>query len=319
MPVKTAVKALVTILLFGVLLRSVDISQLKIDVHDITYAPLLLAFAMLILQLVIFRALRWNVILARLDHPLRFSKACVLNTISQFFNQVLPSTVGGDGVRIFMLHQEQRPLRVAVHSVLIDRLMGMTALLVLCVMTLPFSLGYLTETKTVTVLLALSALLTLVSLFLPTLLHLSRMKAPPRLGEQLRAFEASIKRLWTQGRAFVTLLALSVLGHLLLSTSMWLIGFGFGLHIALLPTLLLLPAVFLMTTIPISLGGWGIREGAMILLLGLIGVAPAQALMMSVLYGLSELAICSFGGIIWLLQRQGAPLSGAPSLLQSQH
>jgi len=55
--------------------------------------------------------------------------------------------------------------------------------------------------------------------------------------------------------------------------------------------------------IPISIAGWGVREGGMIVGLGYLGVVPEEALVLSILYGFSTLLIALPGGIGWLIHR----------------
>ena len=64
-----------------------------------------------------------------------------------------------------------------------------------------------------------------------------------------------------------------------------------------------MPLVVLIMTIPISIGGWGVRETAMVALFGLIGVSNEGALVLSVLIGLVGMVSALPGGLIWLLSR----------------
>ena len=70
---------------------------------------------------------------------------------------------------------------------------------------------------------------------------------------------------------------------------------------------LLVPPVVLITMLPISIAGWGVREGAMILALGQIGVAPVDALSLSVLFGLTGLAAALPGAALWMTSGARAP------------
>ena len=67
---------------------------------------------------------------------------------------------------------------------------------------------------------------------------------------------------------------------------------------------MLIPPILLILTLPISIGGWGIREGAMIWAFALVGVTNEEALVLSVLFGFATLAITLPGGLIWLLTRE---------------
>src|SRR3546814_14594568 len=65
----------------------------------------------------------------------------------------------------------------------------------------------------------------------------------------------------------------------------------------------LMPAVVLITFFPLSLAGWGVREGAAVLLLGVAGLAADAALAVSVLFGLGMLAAGLPGCFLWLRSR----------------
>ena len=76
-------------------------------------------------------AWRWGRILTAIDRPIGVRELWAPTIIAIFFNQVLPSTFGGDGLRVWLLTRMERPLGLAVRSVLVDRILGMLALMVL--------------------------------------------------------------------------------------------------------------------------------------------------------------------------------------------
>jgi len=55
--------------------------------------------------------------------------------------------------------------------------------------------------------------------------------------------------------------------------------------------------------VPISIAGWGVREGIMVVGFGYLGVASEASLALSILYGLSILVVALPGGIIWMFKR----------------
>jgi hypothetical protein len=57
----------------------------------------------------------------------------------------------------------------------------------------------------------------------------------------------------------------------------------------------------LATTLPISIAGWGVREGAMVAAFGLIGVSQEGAVVLSLLAGILAVVACLPGGLIWLM------------------
>jgi glycosyltransferase 2 family protein len=78
-----------------------------------------------------------------------------------------------------------------------------------------------------------------------------------------------------------------------------------ALHVPLsaMNATILVPVIMLATMLPLSIAGWGMREGAAILLLGQVGINAPDAVLLSVLFGLIALATACFGGLLWLLSR----------------
>jgi hypothetical protein len=73
---------------------------------------------------------------------------------------------------------------------------------------------------------------------------------------------------------------------------------------------LVVPAIMLVSMIPISFAGWGVREGAMIFGLGLVGVDTPDALAISVAFGLLQIVIAVPGGVLWLTRNSAARTAG---------
>jgi uncharacterized membrane protein YbhN (UPF0104 family) len=69
----------------------------------------------------------------------------------------------------------------------------------------------------------------------------------------------------------------------------------------------MVPLAGLIMVIPISIAGWGVREGVMVVGFGYLGVAPEAALALSILYGLLMLVVALPGGIVWALKRSHTP------------
>ncbi|HEC14310.1 MAG TPA: UPF0104 family protein, partial [Rhodospirillales bacterium] len=81
------------------------------------------------------------------------------------------------------------------------------------------------------------------------------------------------------------------------------LALGLGLDVTFVDCLVLFPPVLLVTTLPISIAGWGVREGAMVAAFGLVGVPAEGALVLSILFGLLSIAISLPGGVIWLMSQ----------------
>jgi uncharacterized membrane protein YbhN (UPF0104 family) len=87
----------------------------------------------------------------------------------------------------------------------------------------------------------------------------------------------------------------------MVSTAAWILARGIGVDVGIEVFILLLPLVLLLSLLPISIAGWGVREGTMIACLSLVGVDAASAFAVSALLGLTYVLSGLPGGLVWLL------------------
>ena len=99
----------------------------------------------------------------------------------------------------------------------------------------------------------------------------------------------------------VAIVALSGAVQVLLVTTVYFCARGMSIPLGLGTALLLVPAIMLVSVIPISVAGWGVREGAMVVGLSLVGIGAPQALAISVAFGLLNIVVGLPGGSLWLL------------------
>src|SRR5690606_15218003 len=91
----------------------------------------------------------------------------------------------------------------------------------------------------------------------------------------------------------------SVSGNIMTITAVHLIMLAMGLEIGILPMLIVFPLVTLVSMIPISIGGIGLREGAFVFFLSGYSVASIDAVAVSVLYYSTIVFLGIIGGIIF--------------------
>ena len=104
-------------------------------------------------------------------------------------------------------------------------------------------------------------------------------------------------------RHFVPNLAIALFSQIALSGAAWLLAWGPNIAISPSQALLIFPTVFLISMIPVSIGGWGVREAAMVIGLSMVGVEAEQALALSIIFGISMVLSGIPGGFLWLLHR----------------
>ena len=111
----------------------------------------------------------------------------------------------------------------------------------------------------------------------------------------------SAKKLFLSPANAARSIILGITGNIILSLIVFLLSQSLFLDLSFLDCLVLIPPVILLSTIPISIAGWGVREAAMITLLALVGVAEADAFVLSVLFGLLTFGLSLPGGIVWII------------------
>ena len=134
----SAIKILVSAALLYLALRKANFSDLasRIDVASLGWLGL--AIAATFLQIFV-GVLRWCAISAECGAPLTTRTAMRYNLIGTFFNQTLPSSIGGDAVRLWLVARGGAGWRAATYSIFVDRAIGLIALAVVIVASLPWS------------------------------------------------------------------------------------------------------------------------------------------------------------------------------------
>ena len=140
----STLKIVVSAALLYFSLRKVDLAELvaRIDVSSLGWIGV--AIAVTFLQIFV-GVLRWREISAECGAPLPTRQAMRFNVIGTFFNQTLPSSIGGDAVRLWLVARSGHGWRAATYSIFVDRAIGLIALAVVIVASLPWSYRLITD------------------------------------------------------------------------------------------------------------------------------------------------------------------------------
>ena len=118
-------------------------------------------------------------------------------------------------------------------------------------------------------------------------------------------FGRAVRGLLSRPVTAIPIIGVSVVVHLLAGATMWLIAGSLGLPVGLVDCLVLMPPIVLVAGMPLSIAGWGLREGAMVAVFALVGVPMDGALLMSVLLGLLLLLVSLPGGLVLAFSESG--------------
>jgi hypothetical protein len=293
---KLLFRILVTGVIFALIFRSIDLNVAWATLKQLDPALLCLA---LLMQFASTNAaiLRWHLLMQNLRMPQPFGFYWRSYFKGMFFNQALPTSIGGDALRVVDVYKRGFRKRDALHGVLLDRGIGLAALLLLNVVANAFDPTlFPRQIYHLINLVALAGLVGFCALLLPC--HLSWFHGTNAWLSLIRNLSRSLNQAFCRQR--VPLATLSILTHLFTMFCICATGRAVGLDYSLLTYFIVVPPALLFTLIPVSLAGWGVREGAMVALFSLIGGDTAAILTVSILYGLM-LALISIPGLIVFL------------------
>jgi uncharacterized membrane protein YbhN (UPF0104 family) len=260
---------------------------------------LLLALAIALLQNVLI-ALRWHQVIRICGAAVASMKAVRFNLIGSFFSQVLPATVGGDAARIVLLARQGAGWWKATCSVLLDRFVGLLVLALLVTAALPWSFQLIGNPVGRLGLLVIGLGSIAGSVFFLALAYVPMLRQW-KWTRKLADLSSLASQCLFAGRASIFIMASSALSHVMLAAITWCAGKSVSAHLEFGQAFLLSLPVNLISTAPISIAGWGVRESVMVLAFSYAGLSEGDAFIVSILVGLVTLATGLLGGIVWLL------------------
>ena len=302
----STLKILVSAALLYFSLRKVDLAALlaRIDVSSLGWIGL--AIAVTFLQIFV-GVLRWREISAECGAPLPTRQAMRFNVIGTFFNQTLPSSIGGDAVRLWLVARNGAGWRAATYSIFVDRAIGLIALAVIIVASLPWSYRLITDPhgRSALLLVDFAALAGGLGFLL-----LGRLKWPWLKHwwgtHHIHACSVIANRVLF-GRAHGPKVAvLSLLVHVLAVDIAWCVVQSIAAPVMFGQIFQLVPPVMLITMLPISIAGWGVREATMGLAFGYAGLMANEGVNISLLYGAVSFIVGLVGGLVWILSAEKA-------------
>ena len=303
-----SLKFLVSGLLIWFLARGIDSGDAWARLREIDTRMLAGAAGVLVVQICV-GGMRWRAVLNAIGVKFGILNAIRLFYIGVFFNKALPSSVGGDPVRMYKAYRLGLDLRSAVNGVLLERVITVVALVVLADITLPWFLPRV-DAATAALLMPAVGLVTVGCVTgLVFLMALDRLPAALRRWRVVRGLGhlcVDARKVFLSTRHLPRALFWGLLTHINMSLVVLILAMGLGLDVIWLDCLTLVPLVLLIMTVPISIGGWGVRETAMVALFGLVDVPAEGALVLSVVFGLVGIVVSIPGGIVWLLSRERA-------------
>jgi len=300
------IRVLVSLALLYLALRGINFSAVQSRLSQINLGWIAIAILVTIFQ-IFLGALRWRVISGLCQAPLTDLQAFRYNMIGAFFNQTLPSSIGGDAVRLWLVSRTGAGWRSATYSILTDRAVGLIALAVIIVASLPWSYGMIDDAsgRLALVFVDFAALAGGLGFLLLGYLPWPWLDSwwPTK---HVRACSVIANRVIFNRRSGPKIAVLSLSIHVLAVVIAWCAVRAITAPADFEQIFLLTPPIMLITMMPISIAGWGVREATMMVAFGYAGLARADGTVVSILFGTVYFIVGAIGGIVWVLSAEKA-------------
>lgn len=301
-------KIALTVVAFWFALRGVEINDLLNTIQQQKIENLLFALSCVFFQ-VVLGGLRWKYILASLSQlgrqVMSTYDAVRLYYISVFFSSCLPGTVGGDVVRVWLAKSDKVPLSLSVNSIILDRLIALAALVVVVAAMLPMLAELMGFNFWLVYLVAVAGFVLTVWLLRGVERFFEPYKHIKIIHFGLYFIGCLRQMVRSSGMGF-NALVFAIIAHIFSCASTYVIAQGIGVNLSFVHAMMFVPLTMLATTLPISIGGWGVREATMVWLLGFAGIAGGDAVAISLQTGLVSMIMSLPGSLLWLLHKRNS-------------
>ena len=301
----TIIKIAVSAVLLTILILSTDIQEISNALSNfklIWIIPVLLTITLS----VIVSALKWGILLRAQGVSVSVFRLFCYYTCGLFFNNFLPSSIGGDGARAILAGQESGSVSGAAASVVMERIIATVTLSLLGLF------GAIYSQSRVTIVIVLMSVLFVIGV----LLALIQMTG--WIPKRLRNKESKVASIWKSfaensaimrkhPRNIAICFLESLVFQFIVALVVGSVMKGLGLpDLPIADLCMVVSASSVLAMVPIGLNGYGLREGSYAFLLAPYGFSTAQALTISVLYALFVTLFSLVGGPIWLMMRPDA-------------
>ena len=234
-----------------------------------------------------------------------------INFIGLFFSIFLPGRTSGDVVRGYYIEKSIKNLSQTISILLIWRLIGIfTMVFISCIMSFisytiikDKSIIYYPVSIFILLLIFIFIILN-PKLFLPSQLSLAILKFRKNiLGKSFSSIHSDLIHIKNKHKLIPYNIILSIISNFLMLFTWYFISQSIGANISIKYIIIFIPLVSILQTIPISLNGMGVREGATVFLFSKIGIINEISFFIALLYSTISIMISLFGGLIYIINR----------------
>ncbi|HEY2715551.1 MAG TPA: lysylphosphatidylglycerol synthase transmembrane domain-containing protein [Solirubrobacterales bacterium] len=287
----------VTLALLAIVGSQLDWSQISERLREGNPLDFVFAVGLVVLALGA-GAWRWDALLRRAGVPVSANRLVRIYAVSTFSSSFLPTTAGGDVTRALLVSRRAADLRRVAVSIVVDRAGGLAGMISIAWLALVIAPGHVPGEASA-VLIWMSLVIVVGAGVIVVALMRGSSWLRRRLPEQVLTMARDSREVLRDYGRSPGLLAmwflLSVAYQALIAYQLVVLGHAIDVQLSFATAAIALTVVTLLTLIPISIGGFGVREGSYVLILGGVSIAASDATLISVL-SVATLLIASLPG-----------------------
>ena len=240
-------------------------------------------------------ARRWQMVLALLDIRLGYLRCAKLTFRGFFASNFLPTTIGGDAVKVGTLAFEGHKITLLATSIMVDRLLNLVAIASL----LP-ALFWLPQLPSARILLISLVLILFGGAVLLAAGH-KIVQSSKRLFRFFSEVWQSIGHIWScsisHPRTLLWAAGLSWLSVLSGVLTTWIAALGLGIRTSFLEVVAVVAVFYFIGLVPVSINGLGVQDAGLIVMFSSLNVSDGQALALAILIRLLTVAVGLIGAL----------------------
>ncbi len=301
-------RILIGIGLIAFLLIKLDAEKILLNIKNMDLRYLALALIPYFLFIVV-STWRWQVLLDYKKMNIPFKDSLIIYFIALFFNNFLPTTVGGDVMRIVYSIKEKKTDAFAI--VIADRILGFIGLFIFGLFAVTYL--YIFQKRSEFVLLMIIGLLALLLITfilfsekVYSFIHPVTAKLKFfRIGERINNLHKTMTGFGSAWGIIIICVIQSIIIQTLLAISPYLVLNSMGnYHISIIPFFIYLPIINVISMIPISFNALGVRENAYVLLFQRAGLSGEASLTVSLVSFFLTFLWSLVGGIFFIFYKK---------------
>ena len=254
---------------------------------------------------VFLSAKRWQILLSHAGVELKYMDALSFYYMGSFFNVMMPSSFGGDVIKAYKLGKKTKNVE-SFSSVIMDRIAGLIAVMMIAMISILFFYSLLPYQSVIISLLIIFSFIALISLMLATTTFEKITMILFARWERIQHFLMEVidsvknykgKKLW------VCVISLSLLYHLMLVLNNYILALSIGIETRFIYFLIFIPVSQILVSLPVSIQGFGVREGSYAMLFSSVGMEFSAAFSLGFLNQMVKVITSMIGGVVYVVKK----------------